>query len=393
MQTKIETNEDTRLTDLSLIRGGPFYRFQEWTRLIHPNQWDLQRRLTFALAIGWVPLFLITVLFNSGALMSFLKDYRIHSRMLIAVPVLLLGQTLMDSRFRAIVEHIRKAHLLADGDGARLDDFIATLRRLRNSVLPELLILFLVVVHTSISAQKLVDASPWLATGNATVFHLTPAGWYAVLVSASIFQFLLGLSLWKWLLWSLFAFRLSRLDLKLIPTHSDEHGGLGFLSLTPVAFAPISFATTAVIAATWRHEILLNHAHLIDYKLPGIALVVIIVLLALLPLLFFVPRLAALRRAGILEYSILGQIQTTQFHEKWITQGSGRESQVLTTMESSNVIDYSQTYDRVKRLIPIPVDVGTLIPLAATIAIPALPMIFAEIPVAVVLRELLGALR
>jgi hypothetical protein len=63
-----------------------------------------------------------------------------------------------------------------------------------------------------------------------------------VLVSAPIFQFLLGLSLWKWLLWVIFTFKLSQRNLKLIPTHPDKHGGLGFLSITPPAFAPITFA-------------------------------------------------------------------------------------------------------------------------------------------------------
>ena len=191
----------------------------------------------------------------------------------------------------------------------------------------------------------------------------------------------------------IFAFRLSRLPLKLVPSHPDQRGGLGFLGLTPVAFAPISFAATLVIGATWRFDILCNHAHLVDFKLPSIALVIVVVVVALLPLVFFVPRLADLRRSGVLEYSTLGQIQMTEFHEKWITHRAGRESKVLTEIESGNVIDYSSTYDRVKQLMPLPVDVGTLIPLALSILVPALPVILAEIPIAVVLKNLFEALR
>jgi hypothetical protein len=127
--------------------------------------------------------------------------------------------------------------------------------------------------------------------------------------------------------------------------------------------------------------------------LPAIALVVIVVVLALLPSAFFVPPLAALRRKGILKYSILGQIQTTEFDEKWIAHRAGRESRVLTEMESSTVIDFSTIYDRVKQLRPLPVDRNTLIPLALSIVIPVLPTIFAEIPVAVAVKDLLKALR
>ena len=52
------------LYDVSLIRGGPFYRFQRVTRLIGPEHWNLGRRITFAVAIGWLPLALITPFSN-----------------------------------------------------------------------------------------------------------------------------------------------------------------------------------------------------------------------------------------------------------------------------------------------------------------------------------------
>jgi len=340
-----------------------------------------------------VPLLLITLLFQRESVMSFLEDYRIHARMLIAVPVLLLGQRVVETRFLKAVKHLRDAHLLADADLAREHEIMVGLRQLRDSVLPELIILLLVIVHTSLSFSKLIDATPWLATATGTSLRLTPAGWYAVLVSASIFQLLMGLSLWKWLLWSIFAFRLSRVSLNLVPIHSDQHGGLGFLSMMANGFAPVSFAATAVIAAQWRHEILHNHAHLMNFKYPAIALVVIVLALAILPLVFFVPPLSTLRRKGILEYSTLGQIQTTEFDQKWIAHRAGHEPEVLTEMESSNVIDFSAVYDRVKQLRPLLVDKRTLIPLALSIVIPALPMILAEVPIAVAVKDLMKALR
>jgi hypothetical protein len=167
MNDKIEHNADSRLSDDSLIRGGPFYEVQRVTRLIQPDQWRFKRRIAFAISIGWVPLLLITLMFEPGAVMSFLRDYRIHARMLIAVPVLLLGQGLLESQFRTVVKHLRNARLLADSDLGYTDELMVGLRRLRDSVLPELLIFLLVVAHTALSFSKLVDATPWLATGTA----------------------------------------------------------------------------------------------------------------------------------------------------------------------------------------------------------------------------------
>jgi hypothetical protein len=379
--------------DESLIRGGPFYKAQEFTRLITPNRWNLRRRITFAVAIGWLPLLLITVLFNTNAIMSFLRDYRVHSRVLIAVPILLLGQTFLEIGFRNTVAHIRNTQLLDDEGLVNLDNIIKGLRRLRDSAIPELAILVLVIAHTTLSFGGMVDLTPWLAYDMGGGLELTPAGWYAVLVSASLFQLLLGLGLWKWLLWTVFTFKLSRLDLKLYPTHADCHGGLGFLGLSSLGFAPIAFAATAVIGATWRHEIILGRAHLVDFKFPAIALVVIVAGFALLPLAFFAPRLAELRRKGMLEYSKLGQVLSAEFHKRWILQREGEASDVLANVESSNLVDFSSDYDRIKQLVPLPVNRNTLIALAASVVIPAIPTILAQIPVAVVLKDLASALR
>lgn len=393
MHTQTEPESAAADRDPSLIRGGPFYRAQQAARLIRPDKWNFARRIAFVIALGWLPIILITALFNTGGLVSLLKDYRVHSRMLIAVPVLLLGQFLMESRFRMVVTHIFEADLLSPPDLARMDDTIALLVRLRDSLLPELTVVLALIVHTATSYKGLVDATPWLAHGVWPDLHLTAAGWYVVLVSAPVFQFLLGLGLWKWLLWTLFAFKLSRLNLKLIPTHPDEHGGLGFLALTPAAFAPLVFAASTVIGATWRHEILRDGATLMSFKLPAIVLVAIIALVALGPLAFFVPRLAALRRQGILEYGILGQMQSSDFHEKWIRQRSGHEAEFLIAPESSTLCDYGQNYERIEQLRPFPVDRAPLIALAVSVIIPMLPVILAVIPLAVVLKSLLNALR
>jgi hypothetical protein len=58
--------------------------------------------------------------------------------------------------------------------------------------------------------------------------------------------------------------------------------------------------------------ILYHGAHLTDFKPSAIVLVAVTGLVALGPLAFFVPRLAGLRRKGVLEYGILGQLHRTR---------------------------------------------------------------------------------
>jgi hypothetical protein len=377
----------------SLVRGGPFYRIQNAIGLIRPDRWNLGRRIAFLVAVGWLPLFLITAILNPEGLLSLLREYRLHARVLIAVPALLVGEVLMEFRLRTVMAHIRQAGLLGAADLAHMDDVVRGLVRVRDSFLPELVILMLLVTHTVVSYRGLVDVAPWLARSSGGEVHLTAAGWYAVVVSTSIFQFLLGLAVWKWLLWTYFAFELSKRNLKLVATHPDGHGGLGFLGLTSAAFAPIAFSATAVIAATWRNDILHHGAHLINFKLPGVVLIVLTALVAFGPLAFFAPRLAALRRKGILEYGILGQLHSTEFHEKWILHRAGHESEFLEAPESSTLSDYGQAYEKIEGMNAFLIDKSSLYTLAAAIVIPALPMILAEIPLAVVIGDLLKALR
>ena len=393
----MEVNANSHFTsdasEISFIRGGPFYRAQQALGLIRPNRWNLGRRIALAIAIGWLPLFLITALLNPVGLVSLIKDYRVHSRLLIAVPVLLLGELLMEFRFRTVMTHIRRAGLLEAADLAYLDQVIATLVRARDSFLPELAVLVLLIVHTATSYKGLIDATPWLARGAGADLHLTAAGRYAVLVSAPLFQFLLGLALWKWLLWTIFVFNLSRRNLKLVATHPDGSGGLGFLGSTAGVFAPIALAAAAVIGATWRYEILQTGVGLNRFYLSAIVLIATIALIALGPLAFFIPRLAALRRKGILEYGITGQMLSAEFDEKWIHHSEGTEAEFLPSHDSSTLADFGASYDRIRQLRPFPTDKGALLTLAIAVALPALPVILTKIPLVVILKDLLKALR
>jgi hypothetical protein len=304
-----------------------------------------------------------------------------------------MGQFILEARFRMVIEHIRRARLLEGSDLGKMNDAIRWVRRLRDSLVPELMILLLIVIHGNISFRTQVDATPWLAQGAGADLHVTLAGWYAVVVSATMFQFLLGLALWQWLLWTLFAFRLSRLNLKLAPTHPDGHGGLGFLGLTPIAFTPIAFAASAVIAGTWRHEVLNHGANLMSFKLPAIVLVVIIALVALSPLLFFVPKLSVLRHDGVLDYGVLAQLQVRSFHEKWVLQGAGHESEFPQATDGRALASFGQSYRRLVEMNPFPADKGALVAVALSVVIPMLPLILSVIPIAVVLKLLLKALR
>lgn len=349
--------------------------------------------MIFAIAIGWVPLVLITLLFDSGSIGSLLTDYSINVRMLIAVPVLLLGQQIMDKGFRTCVGYVRDAKLLAPSQLLEMDGIIGGLIKARDSVIAELVIA--AAIYCNIIARlnsHISFAMPWMLSGPAGDAHPSLAGWYHVLVSQFILQFLLGISLWKWLLWACFLFRLSKLHLQLVPTHPDQHGGLGFLGMSPKAIVPTLFVVAAAIGCTWRAEVVQRDYDLMSFKIMAIVLLVIALVVAIGPLVFFVPRLAALRREGILQYGALGQEHSMEFHEKWIEGGAGAEA-FLTAPEISTLTDFATTYEKLEKLQPFPVDKGAFMQVALAVALPMLPVVLAKLPLATVLKGLMGALK
>jgi hypothetical protein len=164
-------------TDISLVRGGLFYRLQQAVGLIRPNHWGIGHRSALLIAIGWLPLLAITTLLNPEALRSLLTDYRVYARLFIAIPVLLSGEILLDSRFRTFLKSISESNLLEDTDTAHMDGVMARIVRLRDSLVPEFLILAAIIVFFLTSYHELVDATPWLGQGEGADIHLTVAGW------------------------------------------------------------------------------------------------------------------------------------------------------------------------------------------------------------------------
>jgi hypothetical protein len=85
-------------------------------------------------------------------------------------------------------------------------------------------------------------------------------------------------------------------------------------------------------------------------------------------------------------------LHSADFHEKWILHRAGHDDEFLQAPEISALANYANAYQKIEELKPFPVDKGSLYILAAAVVIPALPVILAEVPIGVVLKELLKAL-
>jgi hypothetical protein len=118
-------------------------------------------------------------------------------------------------------------------------------------------------------------------------------------VSTPIFliRWYFRLFIWARLLW-----QVSRIELRLIPTHPDRVAGLGFLSNTVYAFTLLAAAHGALLAGLLANRIFYLNAGLPDFKVKIAVVVVFMLCLALGPLLVFAPELAQAKRIGQREY-------------------------------------------------------------------------------------------
>ena len=93
-------------TDLALVLGGPLYQLYRRGRLVRPPLDLLGRRITVFVMITWLPLLLLA--FVGGRTLGeveapFLKDLTVHSRFLIALPLLIAAEVFVHQQIRRVV--------------------------------------------------------------------------------------------------------------------------------------------------------------------------------------------------------------------------------------------------------------------------------------------------
>ena len=165
--------------------------------------------------------------------MPFLKDVEVHVRLLLALPLLVLAELVVHQRMRPVVRQFVERGLIADAARAQFDAAIASAMRLRNSIAAEVLMIAFVYgvgVGFIWRTQVALDVASWY--GVAATGRLQPslAGWWFGCVSLPLFQFLLLRWYFRLFVWARFLWQVSRIELRLVPTHPDRCGGLGFLA-------------------------------------------------------------------------------------------------------------------------------------------------------------------
>jgi hypothetical protein len=362
--------------DFSLVLGGPLYQLFRRTHLAGDALELLQRRVAVIAAMAWIPLLVLSALsgdaLGSAVAVPFLHDIETQARFLIALPILVVAELIVHRRLRPAVRQFVDRRIVSPRDLPGFQQAIESTLRLRNSVLIEVALIALVyTVGIGVWRSGVaLDSASWYASSDG---KLTPAGYWLVFVSIPIFQFLLLRWYFRFFLWFWLLFRISRLDLKLVPIHADRTGGLGFLGVSTNAFAPLLVAQGVVLAGVIASQIFYAGRALPDFKVGIVGSIAFFIVVTLIPLVVFAPRLAEARRSGLGDMGRLASRYGMQFEEKWF--GSQAASELLGSGDIQSLADLGNSFGVVQEMRFLPFGWRDVTRLAVITSSPFLPLL------------------
>jgi len=380
--------------DTELFDGGPPLRLEKSLGLIKPNERRSVQRAVIAVLIVWAPLFVLSAIeslvLEENKLGSLIVDLTVLSRYLIVVPLFILAEDFTIFRLGQIARHFIDAGVITAADRPRFDGILAQARRLLNSALVEVLVL--VLAYLAMITVMLVfpdqDIPLWhKAVGGATGYSW--AGWWHVLVSAPVGLVLLLGWLWRILIWGLFLFRVSRLDLQLVPAHPDLVGGLQFVGVSLRAFLLLSFTISTIAAGGVANRVLHMGTSFFTFTYVIVAVVILSLVLFVGPVLVFGGKLVEARRRGILNYGGLAGAVGRELERKWLDDRNRVDEGALDVPHFSATTDLYQVVSNVYQMKPFPIHTQDLIALIVVTLLPFLPALLFEIPLNEILADLI----
>ena len=182
------------------------------------------------------------------------------------------------------------------------------------------------------------------------------------------------------------------MDLHLVPTHPDRAAGLGFLGGSAAALMPLLLSQGALLAGQIANNIFYEGKTLLDFKPEIVAAVVFLLMLVLGPLCVFAPRLAQVKREGLLEYGALASRYVEGFDQKWLRGGAPPDEQLVGTGDIQSLNDLAGSFEIVHSMRPFPFDKTVLLQTAIAALAPLLPLTLTMISMEDLVKRLLGIL-
>jgi len=384
--------------DSDLFDGGPPLRWQKAVGLVRPGNPRIIRRAQLVILIGWLPLALLAAFQflspRNGTAKFLLSDFSVYSRYLIAAPLLVLAEADCIPRLGIIARHFLDAGFIAEMDRERYERAIASTRRLLDSTMADMItvaLVYMLVVALILNVRPEIFPA-WHRSGGEGVAAFSLAGWWHVLVSLPLLLILFFGWFWRLLLWGRFLFLMSRLNLRLVPSHPDQVGGLKFVSSSLRGFRLIALSLGMIAAGTEANRVIHEGTSPLAFRNVTIGLLVFILILSAGPLTIFTAKLRATKRRGIFEYGALARAMGQQFEQKWIGRVKPVDESALSEPDFSAMTDLYQTAGNVYEMKNIPFGLRSLVEIVCATLLPFALVALMAVPLDLFLERIVKLL-
>lgn len=384
--------------DARLFDGGPPMRLLRLWGRFDPEHRHVWRRCVAVVAIGWLPLLVLAMLARAdgqeAVWRAFMQDASAHVRLLVVAPLLVLAEAVCIPRLGDLAHSFRSRGVVPPSEAQPYDAIVRSIIRLRDGWLVEAL----AVVLAFVAAVLLVRYVPtaflpnWHHGAPEAPLGRSLASWWHALVSLPILLILQLGWCWRIFLWARYLWLVAGLRLRLIAAHPDGAAGLMFASYSLRAFSILGVAIGALVAATELAHVLAGGPGSPE-QLARVALgtVVVVLLVFTAPVLVFSGHLLRTWRHGLVRYGTLSQRLGEALEHKWMSGQTGGDTvDPLATGDFSAVVDFYQTAANAYSMRLTPVDLRSLLVLAAATALPFGLVAMALVPFDKLLQQVVG---
>jgi len=357
------------------------------------------RRIVCFLLITWVPLLILSLIegraLGATPRESFLLDFAAYARFFLGIPLLFVAEIIVGPRLRTAGLHFLRAGIVRPEDTPAVEAAITRVRRRREAMLPELIIIgFALSANRYLNIEAVAGVTPtatWSTIALKDGIELSLAGYYYYFVAVPILIFFFLRWLWRLTIWTLFLREMSRLKLILVATHPDRAAGLGFLGNAHISLGIFAFAFSSVLSANVAFQVYFEAVPIDSFKVLYAVFLILSELVCLGPLLIFTPLLARTRREGLRKYSILANTYNRAFEQKWVAGQAPQDEPLLGSGDIQSLADLGNSFGMIREMKPFPFSSQNIIQIAVIASLPGLPLIFLVMPVGEILKLLAGA--
>jgi hypothetical protein len=384
--------------EFSLFLEGPFFRLLRLMRVQEAHIRRVRYQILFILPlIAWLPLLVLSAiggqLLRGNVATPFLLDLEAHVRLLVALPLLIIGEHVAEQRTRPVLQQFLLRQLIPPHAMTRFEAAVASALRICSSISVEALIIaFIYGVGILVIWRQYValDTATWYAAPLAQGSKLSLAGiWYAY-ISLPIFQFLMLRWYFRLFVWARFLAQVSRMDLHLVPTHPDRLGGLSFLLGATGGLVVFASAHGALLAGWLATRVLILGTPLTEFKEEIAAIVILVLCITLGPLLTFANPLFRAKRRGIREYGTLAARYVREFDTKWLRGDTNDTEPLIGSPDVQSLADMGNSYSVVSSMRSIPITREIIIRFAVATLLPVAPLMLTLMPLEAMLTKLVS---